>query len=169
MDDAVRLALDRSGAASVDLVGYSAGGVTVRYWARELGGADAARRILTLSSPHHGTDLAGLAADIAPDECPAACQQLAPDSDLLRRLNAGDETPEGPLWVSVWTTNDRTVLPPTSSELQGALNFSVQAICPGEVVAHGDVPRTPSVIGIALLELSQALPRLPSSEVCSGG
>lgn len=169
LDDAVGRALDRTGAESVDLVGYSAGGVTVRLWARELGGAAAARRILTLSSPHHGTDLAGLAADVAPDQCPDACRQLAPDSDLLRRLNAGDETPGGPLWVSVWTTDDRTVVPATSSQLDGALNFSVQSICPGEVVAHGDVPRNPSVIGIALLELGRALPRLPSSAVCWGG
>ena len=39
LDDAVQRALERTGAASVDLVGYSAGGVTVRLWTRDFGGA----------------------------------------------------------------------------------------------------------------------------------
>ncbi len=38
LDDAVQRALERTGAASVDLVGYSAGGVTARLWARDFGG-----------------------------------------------------------------------------------------------------------------------------------
>ena len=37
------------------------------------------------------------------EQCPVGCRQLATGSDLLRRLNAGDETPEGPTWVSIWT------------------------------------------------------------------
>jgi triacylglycerol esterase/lipase EstA (alpha/beta hydrolase family) len=63
LDEAVRHALDRTGAPSVDLVGYSAGGVTVRLWMRDFRGGDVTRRILTLGSPHHGTELAALAAD----------------------------------------------------------------------------------------------------------
>ena len=100
---AAQAALD-AGAPSVDVVGYSAGGVVARLWVAEHGGTDQARRVVTLGSPQHGTDVAGLAAVLAPDSCPAACQELAPDSPLLGRLDRGDETPAGPLWVSIWTT-----------------------------------------------------------------
>ena len=139
LDKAVVLQMQREGARSVDVVGYSAGGVVARLWAREHGGGSLARRIVTIGSPHHGTDLAGLGADVAPDSCPEACQQLLPDSELLRKLNAGDETPAGPVWVSIWTTDDRIVVPPSSADLDGALGFTIQSVCP----ARGRQPRRP--------------------------
>ncbi len=159
-------AVQRTGAASVDVVGYSAGGVIARLWVRDYGGGDVARRVVTLGSPHHGTDLAGLAGDLTPDTCPVACQQLAGDSDLLRALNAGDETPAGPVWVSIWTTDDQTVVPPDSASLTGALDFSVQSVCSSAHVEHGDLPRDPSVIAMTMLELGTPAPRLPTTAVC---
>ena len=50
-----------------------------------------ARRIVTLGAPHHGTDLAALAGSLLPGQCPTACAELAPNSDLLTRLNARDD------------------------------------------------------------------------------
>lgn len=166
LDEVARAALSDSGARSVDVVGYSAGGVVARLWARELDGDAMARRVVTLASPHHGTSLAGLAVDLAPDACPTACQQLAPDSDLLRDLNADDETPEGPRWVTLWTTDDQTVVPPESGALQGSLAFSVQEVCPSLSVAHADMPRTPAVVAMVRVLLDRRLPVLPSPEVC---
>ena len=125
---AVDDAMARTGAESVDVVGYSAGGLVARLWVAD-GGADVARRVVTLGSPHHGTSLADLAGDLAPGQCPLGCLQLGTDSDLLSRLNAGDETPEGPTWVSIWTTQDRDVTPPDSARLEGALNLPVQSVC----------------------------------------
>jgi triacylglycerol esterase/lipase EstA (alpha/beta hydrolase family) len=154
---AVRAALARTGAASVDVVGYSAGGVVARLWARD-GGAARARRIVTLGSPHHGTDLAALAGGVLPDECPAGCQELAPGSALLQRLNAGDETPSGPTWVSLWTTADRTVQPPDSARLAGALDIAVQSVCPGSRVSHGRLPTDPLVQRMVLAELGPGRP-----------
>jgi triacylglycerol esterase/lipase EstA (alpha/beta hydrolase family) len=166
LEKAAVLAMQRVGARSVDVVGYSAGGVVARLWTREHGGDSVARRVVTIGSPHHGTDLAGLGGDVAPDFCPEACSQLQPDSDLLRRLNAGDETPEGPLWASIWTTDDRVVVPASSSELEGALDFAVQSVCPRAEVTHGDLPRDPRVIAAVTRQLAVADPALPGPEIC---
>lgn len=167
LDDAVQSALSRTGADSVDVVGFSAGGVIARLWVKDKGGS-LARRVVTLGSPQHGTDLAGLAGDLTPDTCPIGCQQLAVDSDLLRGLNAGDETPPGPRWVSIWTINDETVVPPDSASLEGALDFSVQSVCSSANLEHGDLPRDPIVIAMTELELGDADPALPTADaVCS--
>ena len=157
LDAAAEEALSRTGAESVDVVGYSAGGVVARLWVAD-GNTDVVRRVVTLGSPHHGTTLAELAGDLAPGQCPVGCSQLAPGSDVLARLNAGDETPEGPTWVSVWTTQDRTVTPPDSAELDGALNLSVQSVCPDARVGHGDLVRSPLVREIVLAELAAGEP-----------
>ncbi len=167
LDDAVRAVLADTGARSVDLVGYSAGGVTVRVWIEDHAGGSIARRVVTLGSPHHGTQIAGLAADLAPDECPLACRQLAPDSSLLRDLNSGDETPDGPLWVSIWTEEDKTVVPPSSGALDGSLAFSVQSVCPRDLVSHQDLPSDPTVATIVRLELGRDLPRRPGPSACA--
>jgi triacylglycerol lipase len=157
----------RGGATSVDVVGYSAGGVTARLWVRAYDGGSVARRIVTLGSPQHGTDLAALATDLAPDTCPEACRQLATDSDLVRSLNSGDETPAGPAWVSIWTTDDRVSTPPETASLAGALDFSVQSVCPGRSVTHGQLPSDPAVIAMVLGELRRTPPALPATSVCS--
>jgi triacylglycerol lipase len=157
-------ALERTGAGSVDVVGYSAGGVVARLWVRDHGGAEQARRVVSLGSPHHGTDLARLAGGTL--GCPLGCQQLAPDSDLLNRLNAGDETPDGPEFVSLWTTDDETVTPPESAELDGALNISVQSICPSKSVSHGGLPGDPAVQSMVELALGPDPPAQPPASVC---
>jgi triacylglycerol esterase/lipase EstA (alpha/beta hydrolase family) len=150
------------GAPSVDVVGFSAGGIVARLWAAELDGADQARRVLTLGSPHHGTDLTHGTAR----PCPLGCRQLQADSALLADLNRGDETPAGPRWVSVWTSDDRTVVPPTSSRLRGATAFALQSVCPGLRVSHSDLPRTPAVAAIVEHELAAQEPAVPGPEVC---
>ena len=99
LDEVAQQVLADSAAPSVDVIGYSAGGVVARLWVRDHGGAVRARRVLTLGSPHHGTSQAALGSEFA-GGCPTACEQLVPGSDLLRRLNAGDETPDGPAWAT---------------------------------------------------------------------
>ena len=154
LDDAVDAALAGSTARAVDVVGYSAGGVIARLWAADDGGAARARRIVTLGSPHHGTTLADLAGSLLPGECPVGCQQLATDSPVLRQLNSGDETPDGPSWVSIWSTADTTVTPPDSARLDGALDVAVQSVCADSRVAHGDLPADALVQGMVLAELA---------------
>jgi triacylglycerol esterase/lipase EstA (alpha/beta hydrolase family) len=131
--------------------------VVARLWAAD-GGAARARRIVTLGSPQHGTQLADLADGALPGDCPAGCRELGTQSDLLRRLNAGDETPNGPTWVSLWTTQDQTVQPPDSARLAGALNIPVQSVCADARVTHGDLPTDPLVEQMVRRELRAGPP-----------
>ena len=157
-------AVRRFHADSVDVVGYSAGGVVAREWVRS-GGASVARRVLSIGSPQHGTDLAELAVGLG-GGCPAACRQLEPDSPLLRRLNAHDETPAGPVFVSVWSSADRVVVPADSARLSGALNLTVQSVCPGARTAHGDLPADPVVQALLGTALGAAAPTVPRDVAC---
>lgn len=155
--------LTRAGAKTVDLVGYSAGGVVVRLWVREHGGAAKTRRVVTLGAPQHGTDIAALAGSLLPGACPTACRQLAPDSAVLAGLNSDDETPAGPTWVSIWTTADDVVLPPASASLAGALDFTVQSVCPGNTVTHTGLPTDRQVQAMVVAELAVGAPTKPST------
>ena len=165
LGEAADAALERTGAGSVDVVGYSAGGVVARLWAAD-GGAAVARRIVTLGSPHHGSTLADLAGQLAPD-CPDACRQLATGSPLLAGLNAGDETPEGPVWVSIWTAQDQTVTPPESARLDGALELPVQSVCADAQVSHGELPRDPLVQAMVLEQLGSGAPTALGPDDCA--
>lgn len=136
------------GAPSVDVVGYSAGGVVARIWVAEHGGDDLARRVVTLGSPHHGTQVAAVGAGLG--GCPQACRALVPDSDVLRDL---PETPSGPRWTSIWTADDETVVPPSSARLRGGLTIELQQVCPTARVGHGDLPRDPLATRLVLLAL----------------
>jgi triacylglycerol lipase len=161
-----------AGAPSVDVVGYSAGGVVARLWAARFGGADQARRVVTLGSPHHGTELANVAAQVAPDKCPVACQQLAPDSDLLRSLPAG--AIPGPRWVSLWTAKDDVVTPPSSGRLEGAVDVELQSVCADDQVRHSGLPDDPLVAGlivraIAPTPLTSAPPPFQCSALRASG
>ena len=151
-----------SNAPSVDVIGYSAGGVVARLWVRDYGGASVARRVLTLGSPHHGTSQAALGRELA-GGCPTACEQLVPDSDLLRRLNAGDETPDGPLWATVRSTGDQVVTPVDSAALDGAVNILVQDVCPGATTSHGDLPGNPATKAALTSVLGVDPPRPPTT------
>jgi triacylglycerol lipase len=155
---AVTAALARTHAASVDVIGYSAGGVVARLWVRDHGGASQARRVITLGAPHHGTEVAGFADAVLPGACPTACQQLATDSPLLAALNAGDETPAGPSFVSIWTTQDDVVIPPDSAALAGAMDITVQSVCAGDLVRHSGLPTDENVAAMVVRELAAGPP-----------
>ncbi len=155
---AVKKELAATHAPSVDVIGYSAGGVVTRLWIRDDGGASLTRRVVTLGSPQHGTDLAALAGSLLPGACPTACQQLESSSDILAELNAGDETPKGPTFVSIYTTHDDVVVPPESAELDGALNMSVQSVCASSTVNHSSLPTDHLVQSMVLAELAAGSP-----------
>lgn len=138
-----------SGAPSVDVVGYSAGGVVALIWAEQDSGGHKARRVVTLGSPFHGTRLAADAAGLLPGACTPACQQLLPGSPLLARLDAAG-VPAHLRWLSLWTAGDTVVIPATSARLPGALNLPVQSVCPADHVGHSGLPADPVVAALVL-------------------
>jgi triacylglycerol esterase/lipase EstA (alpha/beta hydrolase family) len=156
----------RAGAPSVDVIGYSAGGVVVLLWARHDDGSGKARRIITLGAPFHGAELAAAGEALVPGACPTACQQLVPGSPLLDGIN-GTPVPSRPPWLSLWTTDDETVVPPTSANLTGATNISIQSVCPAEQISHGQLPSDPVVTRIVLQAIGQGPVRAPTSAVCN--
>jgi triacylglycerol esterase/lipase EstA (alpha/beta hydrolase family) len=147
--DAAADAALAAGAPSVDVVGYSAGGVVTGLWISRDDGAAKARRVVTMGSPLHGTSLAALAIAQAPDACPVACRQLAPGSAEVTELDRADVGAAVP-WLSIWTADDETSTPPETACLDGATNVRVQDVCPGARVGHSNLPRDATVTGLVL-------------------
>lgn len=155
----------RHGAPSVDVIGYSAGGVVALVWARDDGGATVARRVVTLGAPFHGTELAAAAQALVPGECPVACRQLVPGSPLL----AGLDVARGaglPPWLSLWTADDQVVTPPDSAQLAGAIDVPVQDICPGLSVSHTELPSNQAVINMVITAIGRAPLARPGATAC---
>ncbi len=160
LDQAARDAV-AGGAPSVDVVGYSAGGVVTRLWVENHDGAEIARRVVSLGSPLHGTRLAGLGAQFGGANCPQACRELAPGSDLLDSIDG--PLPDNLPWLSIWTENDETVQPPDSAELDGAINLSLQSLCPAARTTHGELPTDPYVSSLVLEALGASAMTEPAA------
>ena len=154
------------GNGPVDVVGFSAGGVVARLWDAEDGGARKADRIITLGSPLNGTRIAAAGNAADPAACPVACQELVPGSRLLSQLRKIPLTRQ-PGWLSLWTQDDQVISPPTSARLAGAVNVPLQAVCPNAVIAHGQLPTDPLVIGVVLSELGPGPMTTPRRTECS--
>ncbi|HEY9240612.1 MAG TPA: alpha/beta hydrolase [Streptosporangiaceae bacterium] len=154
----------RQGAPSVDVIGYSAGGVATLLWARDDGGAHKARRIVTLGAPFHGAELAADGEAFLPNACPAACRQLVPGSSLLTQLQAGI-TPSRPAWLSLWSIDDKTVDPPDSARLAGAVNVPIQSLCPAQQISHSQLPTNSAVTAMVLQAIGTG-PVQPSPADC---
>jgi pimeloyl-ACP methyl ester carboxylesterase len=70
---------EQSGYEQVFLVGHSLGGIIARYYVQRLGGDARVSTLVTLGSPHAGSQLARIAPLLVG-------RQLRPDSDLMREL-----------------------------------------------------------------------------------
>lgn len=154
-----------AGSGPVTVIGYSAGGVVAWLWDVDYGGPGRAARIITLGSPLHGARIAALGAAYDPGECPVACQQLAPGSALLTRLQRSAQA--RPPWLSLWSTNDQTVQPPDSARLAGAVNVPLQSVCPAAEIQHSQLPTAPLVVGIVLHALASRGITAPAPGSCA--
>jgi triacylglycerol lipase len=149
------------GAQSVDLIGYSAGGVVARLWAEDNG--EKVRRVITLGSPMHGTQVATTGSTLVPDACPVACQQLSVGSVLLRPVAT---RPVPVPWMSIWTEQDQTVVPPDSAQLAGAINVPLQRVCPNARVTHSELPTDHAVTSFVIQAISLQDLTMPTTLDC---
>lgn len=153
------------GAPSVDVIGYSAGGVVTRLWVARDAGQHRARRVVTLGAPLHGTQIAAAGSALVPGACPLACQQLVPGSAVLREIDT-QSLPAGLPWLSLWTQDDQTVTPPDSARIAGAVNVPLQTICPTVQVSHSGLPSNPLATGIVLAAIDGPVLAAPQPSQC---
>jgi pimeloyl-ACP methyl ester carboxylesterase len=100
----------RTGAADVDVIGHSMGGVVARYYIALGGGDGAVATLVTIGSPHGGTDLSRVGIG-------HPTRELVVGSKLLARL-ASAPPPRRTRLVAIWSRADALV--PGDTHVAGA-------------------------------------------------
>jgi triacylglycerol esterase/lipase EstA (alpha/beta hydrolase family) len=103
---------EATGAQTVDLIGHSMGGVVARYYVSFAGGDAAVSHLITLGSPHGGTDVS-----IVGIGHPA--RELVLGSKLVTRLSAAPAPSHAKLTV-IWSRGDALVPGARQVPLSGA-------------------------------------------------
>lgn len=96
--------------ALVDFVGFSMGGIVLRYYLQRLGGLSRADHFITLGSPHRGTWMAYYTGV-------PGVRQMRPHSPLLVDLQQDEALLAKIKFTSIWTPLDLTIVPSSSSVL----------------------------------------------------
>jgi triacylglycerol lipase len=118
----VNSVLAATGAARLDLISHSMGGLSTRYYVKNLGGGPKVDEFVSLAGPNHGTSTANL--------CfwNTSCFEMRPGSSFLNALNSGDETPSTPRYGTWWSPCDEVINPDTSTILSGAANTQTSCV-----------------------------------------
>jgi triacylglycerol lipase len=111
-----------AGAAKVDIITHSMGGLSSRWYAKFLGGTSYVDEWVSLGGPNHGTNLASL--------CfwQTSCFEMRAGSTFLSQLNSGDETPGDVRYGTWWSPCDEVINPDSSILLSGATNTQTACI-----------------------------------------
>ena len=116
---AIKLKVDQilatTGATKVDIITHSMGGLSSRYYAKNLGGDAKIDAWVSLGGPNHGTTTANVCFS-------TSCVEMRPGSTFLTQLNATDETPGVPRYATWWSPCDEVINPQDSVLLTGATN-----------------------------------------------
>jgi triacylglycerol lipase len=125
--DQINTIIANTGARKVDIVTHSMGGISSRYYLKNLGGDAKVDAWVSLGGPNHGTDTA--------EQCAfTPCIEMRIGSAFLAALNAGDETPGFPRYATWWSPCDETINPDASVPLAGATNSQTSCLGHGQLV-----------------------------------
>lgn len=119
LEQAVKALLTASGSEKVIIVAHSMGGLVARAWMRRFGAARVAR-LVTLGTPHFGTDLAHMGPG------PNA-RQMQRNGEWLAQLDADDRAQRS-LVTSIYSWHDNIIAPQDSCHLPGARNIALHGI-----------------------------------------
>jgi len=119
----------------ISLVGFSMGGIICRYYIQKLGGDARVKKLLMLSSPHHGTFWAYFLGR-------HGVKQMRLGSGFLKDLNKDVSAYKNVKFVSVYTPLDLMIVPAQSSRILCGENKMVF------VVAHPLMIRSKRVMNI---------------------
>lgn len=132
----------QTGAARVDLIGHSQGGLVGRYFVKYLGGDAEVDSLVSLAAPHYGTVEANVATMFGFGTClgVVACQQMSTGSAFLNDLNAGPDQIGSVSFTNIATSFDEIVIPYGNAYLHNDTpnnrNAFVQSQCPLRIVGH---------------------------------
>ena len=112
----------QTGAAQVDVVNHSMGGLVTGWYVNELGGQPSVRHVASIAGANHGTTSAAACAIFV------TCQQMLPGSRFIQQYTTPDETPGNTAYATLYSPTDGVIIPFTSTILNGATNTQV----PGE-------------------------------------
>ena len=167
----VNTVLAATGAAKVDLVGHSQGGMMPRYYLDFLGGAAKVGTFVALAPSNYGTTLDGLTVlgtdlgfisgvnSLLSTTCTACVEQEA-GSAFLARLNASP-TAAGVNYTVIETRDDEVVTPYTNAFLPAApnvTNITLQNQCPLDATDHVEIAADPVAMADMLNALDPADP-----------
>jgi triacylglycerol lipase len=114
----------KTGAAKVDIITHSMGGLNSRWYLKKLDGLDSVDDWVSIAGPNHGADVANGCLD-------ASCEEMRPGSAFLAELNSTDETPGRVNYGTWWSPCDEIINPDESTILGGATN--TRTLCLGHV------------------------------------
>ena len=123
--------------STIDLVGFSMGGLVARYYLQKLGGINRVGRLVTISTPHRGTQTALFLNT-------RGVRQMRPGSPFLLDLNGDVQVLNRVSFTSIWTPFDLMIVPAISSVLPVGRSIRVN------VAAHPLMVRDRHVLRLVL-------------------
>ncbi len=173
----VNQVLAATGAAKVDIVGHSQGGMMPRYYIDFLGGSSTVDKLVALAPSNNGTTLDGLTElgtelnllepinSVLTTAC-TSCVEQEVGSAFLTTLNSGGETVPSVSYTVIESKDDEVVTPYTNAFLPAASNVTnilVQNQCVLDESDHLEIAYDP----IALTDVLNALdPAHPHAIPC---